>query len=119
IGGTAGVIGGTDGIGSSANFAEPSGIAVDGSGRIYVADAGNNRISTGTPLPAISIKSSANSVIVSWPSLFTRFVLQQNSDIGNAGGWSTASYSISDDGTNKSLTVSPPTGNQFFRLMAN
>jgi hypothetical protein len=119
IGGDPGVTGGADGMGSSANFAEPSGIAVDGSDRVYVADAGNNRISTGTLLPAMSIESSSISVIVSWPAPSAGFVLQQNSDIGNASGWSNISYSISDDGTNKSITVSMPMGNQFFRLMAN
>jgi len=116
IGGDPGVIGGADGIGASANFAGPGGVAVDGNGRIYVADSGNNRISKGTPLPAMSINWSGMSVIVSWPAFLTGFVLQQNSDIGNAGGWSTAGYSISDDGTNNSITIRPLTGNLFFRL---
>ena len=119
IGGDPGVIGGANGIGSSANFAEPSGVAVDGCNRIYVADAGNNRISTGTLLPAMSIENSAISIFVSWPAPSAGFVLQQNSDIGNASGWSNASYSISDNGTNKSITVLMPAGNQFFRLIAN
>jgi hypothetical protein len=119
IGGAAGVIGGADGIGDSADFAGPCGVAVDKNGIIYVADAGNNRISTGTPLPVMSIQSSALGVIVSWPAPFTSFVLQQNSNIGNASGWSTARYSIGNDGTNKSITFSPSTGILFFRLMAN
>ena len=119
IGGDPGFIGGANGIGSLANFAGPDGIAVDGSGRVLVADAGNNRISTGTPLPAMSIECSSTSIIVSWRAPFTGFVLQQNSDIGNASGWSNTSYSISDDGTNKSVTVAVPMGNLFFRLMAN
>jgi hypothetical protein len=119
IGGTAGVIGGADGIGSSANFAGPGGVAVDGSGRIYVADTGNNRISTGTPMPVVSITSSAVGVIVSWTTPFTDCVLQQNSDLSNPLGWSTATNHINDNGTNKSIIISPPTGNLFFRLMAN
>jgi sugar lactone lactonase YvrE len=117
IGGAAGLIGGADGVGSSANFAGPSGITVDKCGHLYVADPGNNRISKGTPLPAMSITGSAIRVIVSWPSLFTGFALQQNSDLGNASGWSTASYSINDDGTNRSVTISSPVGNQFYRLL--
>ena len=119
IGGEPGIIGGANGIGCSANFAEPSGIAVDGSGRVYVADAGNNRISTGTPLPAMNIAISATRVIVSWPASYPEFVLQQNADIGNTSGWSTARYRIKDDGTNKSITLLLPMGDQFFRLMAN
>jgi hypothetical protein len=54
--------------------------------------------------------------MVSWPLPFTGFVLQQNSDLANTSGWSTASYSISDDGTNLNATVSPAEGNLFFRL---
>jgi hypothetical protein len=38
LAGTAGVAGGTDGNGSAARFSDPSGVAVDGSGTIYVAD---------------------------------------------------------------------------------
>jgi hypothetical protein len=49
IGGVAGVRGGADGVGSSANFSYPSGIAVDGAGNLYVADCYNNRISKGEP----------------------------------------------------------------------
>ncbi|MGE5108591.1 MAG: hypothetical protein ACM3H8_13675 [Sphingobacteriales bacterium] len=39
-----GTPGGGDGISSFAQFNNPSGVAVDGSGNVYVADAGNNKI---------------------------------------------------------------------------
>src|SRR6185295_21051 len=39
--GLAGTSGTTDGIGSAARFRYPSGIAVDSSGNLYVADDGN------------------------------------------------------------------------------
>jgi len=70
-------------------------------------------------MPVVSITNSALDVVVSWPALFTGFVLQQNSDLRNALGWSNASYTISNNGTNKSITISPSAGNLFFRLMAN
>ncbi len=50
IGGTPGVTGWADGIGTSAQFCGPWGIAVDKAGRLYVTDSGNNRISKGTPV---------------------------------------------------------------------
>lgn len=110
LAGSAGQPGSADGTNNTALFNFPRGVAVNSAGNLYVADAGNNRISFGTPMPTMSIKWSALGVIVSWPSLFTGLVLQQNSDLGNASGWSTTSYNISDDG----LTISPPAGSQFF-----
>ncbi len=48
IGGTAGVMAGTDGVGGSAQFAYPWGVAVSTAGVLYVADSCNNRISRGS-----------------------------------------------------------------------
>ncbi len=44
IAGTAGTTGSADGTGTAALFNQPSGVAVDGNGIIYVADSGNNTI---------------------------------------------------------------------------
>ncbi len=44
VAGTPGLLGNSDGPGSSARFAFPSGVAVDSSGNIYVADSSNNKI---------------------------------------------------------------------------
>ena len=53
------IIGSNDGIGSAACFYQPSGIAVDSAGFLYVADGSNRRISKGSlmPLPTISTVS--------------------------------------------------------------
>jgi len=65
-------------------------------------------------IPTLTIHRSTNSVIVSWSSSWTNWVLQQNSNLATTN-W-TASSGIFDNGTNKSLTVTQPTGNLFFRL---
>jgi hypothetical protein len=44
LAGIAGTAGHADGTGTAASFAQPTGIAIDGSGNLYVADAGNNTI---------------------------------------------------------------------------
>ena len=44
LAGAAGVAGFSDGLGGAARFNQPIGLAVDGNGVLYVADAGNNAI---------------------------------------------------------------------------
>jgi hypothetical protein len=65
--------------------------------------------------PTLTVTHSGNSVTVSWPSASSGFTLQQNSDLSMAN-WATSGFTISDDGTNKSITINSPTGNLFFRL---
>jgi uncharacterized repeat protein (TIGR03803 family) len=65
--------------------------------------------------PALNVQCSGNAVVISWPSAATQFVLQQNSDLGTAD-WATTGFSLSDDGTTRSVTLTPPSGHLFFRL---
>jgi hypothetical protein len=51
LGGVAGIFGTADGRGSATRFANPSGVAVDGAGNIYVADFYFNTIRKGYPPP--------------------------------------------------------------------
>jgi sugar lactone lactonase YvrE len=44
LAGSAGVAGNADGVGASARFNHPTGIAVDGAGNVYVADTTNNTV---------------------------------------------------------------------------
>src|SRR6266700_3150893 len=45
--------GAADGIGSDARFNQPTGVAVDGAGNVYVADSVENRIAKGALAPAV------------------------------------------------------------------
>jgi sugar lactone lactonase YvrE len=54
LAGSAGQNGGTDGTGSAAHFFHPFGVAVDGSGNIYVADTYNSSIRKITPAGAVT-----------------------------------------------------------------
>ena len=78
--GHAGVIGLTNGLGTAAEFNYPSGLAVDGSGNVYVADYGNNEIreiapdgTVSTPYGSLTGKSgstngSGNSALFNSPN---------------------------------------------------
>ena len=55
-----------------------------------------------------------NSVKVSWPDTGV-YTLQQKSD-PVSGSWLTSGYSITTANGTNSITITPPTGNLFFRL---
>ncbi len=74
---------------------------VKGSALLLLLSALNPQLSTAT---------------LAWPSPSTGFTLQQNSNVANTNGWSAYIGTVSDNGTIKSVTNTPPTGNWFFRL---
>jgi sugar lactone lactonase YvrE len=79
LAGLAGSSGSADGTGSAARFYEPSGVAVDSAGNVYVADGGNNTIRKGIVVrPLLNIMYLGNQAIISWPSTFTGWTLQTN-----------------------------------------
>ncbi len=67
----------------------------------------------GTPSLVITF-AGPNSVKVSWPNTGS-YTLQQNSAVGG-GTWTTSGYSITTANGTNSITITPPTGNLFFRL---
>jgi hypothetical protein len=71
--------------------------------------------SAGSPLLTITL-TSTNTAVVSWPSPSTGFVLEQNAALEKTN-WGSPSETIQDDGIRKSIVVSPPAGNRFFRLI--
>jgi cyclophilin family peptidyl-prolyl cis-trans isomerase len=106
IGGTAGLSGSSDGIGSAAQFLSPSGVAVDSSGKVYVADSNNNRISMGVIIvPPVVSTTSASAISGTGATL--------NGTV-NANGFSTAvsfDYGLTTAyGTNIASTPTTVTG---------
>lgn len=68
----------------------------------------------GAPLLSIS-RTPTNSVLISWPSPSTGFVLQQNANLTTTN-WTTVPQTPVDNGTNVTVIIYPPTGSWYFRL---
>lgn len=102
IGGEAGMPGSADGVGTTARFDLPGGIALDGQGKLYIADTGNNTIRLGgsvTEPVSLQISQSLNEIIVTWPGFATGYTLQTSTDLINwtpVGGVLGSEYVISN-----------------------
>ncbi len=66
-------------------------------------------------LPNLTITHSGSSVIITWPDTGS-YTLQQNANLALANGWATSGYTINTSNGTNSITITPPTGNLFFRL---
>gem|GEM_PF-1924099 len=70
-----------------------------------------------SPAPVLSIKNTpTNSVVVSWPSPSLGWNLQSNTNLATTN-WTAYAGSISDNGTNRSVVVTPPSAMKYFRLV--
>jgi hypothetical protein len=68
-------------------------------------------------LPALSVLRAGTDVKVSWSSVGTTgFGLEQARTLATPASWVTSTASITDDGTNKSVTIPATNSMQFFRL---
>jgi len=81
----------------------------------YLALAPNDRFPSGAPRLTISL-TATNTVLISWPSPYSGFALQQNSNLSTTN-WVTLTNTPITIGSQNQVTMPPPTGNQFYRLM--
>jgi hypothetical protein len=89
---------------------QPDGKILNSVVRPYVA-----RLYGDSPWPSLSIARSNAFVIVSWLSPAIGFGLQQNTNL-NTTHWTTSPETVTDNGTTRSITVSPAAGSRFYRL---
>lgn len=61
-------------------------------------------------------RTTTNTVAVFWPSPATGYTLQQNTNSVSSVNWSNVVTAPLDDGSTKTVIVSPPTGNRYYRL---
>lgn len=71
-------------------------------------------VSVFTSVPDLTSKVTGTNLLLSWPSARTNWTLLQCTDLTT--GWSGYSGTISDDGTNKTVTNTTSSGNLYFRL---
>jgi hypothetical protein len=74
------------------------------------------RANIGVFLPRLSILRFGTNITVVWPSDSVGFRLEQKSVLANPSSWTTNAANVTDDATNKSVTLSATNGQQFFRL---
>jgi hypothetical protein len=71
----------------------------------------------GLPAPSLSMLLSGQNVNVAWPSPNTAdYILEQANTPGSQQAWTTNQATVTDDGTNKSVTILATNRQQFFRL---
>ena len=67
--------------------------------------------------PILTIRQTGPSTVeISWPAPSTGFVLQQNNNLTTTN-WTTVTNSVTSSGGTNEVFVSPPTGNEFYRLV--
>jgi hypothetical protein len=98
-------------------------IAAAGNGSVVVAGwtifGGHSDFATVkyVTVPQLAITRPSNTIAkITWPFPSTDFRLQQNTNL-NTTNWISPPETVGNDGTNKFITVSPPTGNRFYRLI--
>ncbi len=68
-------------------------------------------------LNLLIVPNGANSVKIIWADPATNtFTLQQSANLAPDNSWATSGYAISPANGTNSVTITPPTGNLFFRL---
>jgi len=117
--GSVGDSGNNDGIGNGARFDKPSGVAVDASGNVYVADSGNHAIRRVTPNGEVSTFAGlpGSSGYVDGKGSAARFRYPQDVAVDAAGnvyvadGYNHAIRKVKPDGTVTTLAGALPDKN--------
>ena len=108
------VTAGTNGVGGSPIWVAAADVNRDGGVDLISANGGNNTLSVLTNSSSV-VTSTITGVVISWPPPSTGFVLQQNGNLASTN-WTTNSAAITTSNGTNNVSITPLTGNQFFRL---
>ena len=110
-----------DHFGSLAPFGSQGviiGVPADDARATYAGSVYLFSIPTPPTPPSVAIqRTTTNTVVVSWLSTATGFVLQQNTNGLNSVNWSNVTAGVQTVGTNETLIVNPIGGSRFYRLV--
>jgi sugar lactone lactonase YvrE len=120
VGGLAGASGSADGAGNAARFNNPSGMAIDNQGNLYVADTDNNTIRLGQvvvsePVP-LQFSRVGTQIVLSWPASASMFHVETSTNLGPGAFWLPVSTQPLPLGTNLVLTNNATAAAAFYRL---
>jgi hypothetical protein len=89
VAGLAGVAGSVNGTGAGTRFRHSAGLALDGAGYLYIADAGNNTIRVDRIVPPwLQYARAGNQASLFWPSSGNNFSLESSSSVSPGALWS-------------------------------
>jgi sugar lactone lactonase YvrE len=115
--GFAGRTGNRDDFGAAAQLFFPAGAALDGAGRFYFADLGNNSIRTDRFVPPVlRILLAGSQGVVSWPASASAFELESAPAMAPGGVWTPLTNGVTATGDGFVFTNAVQPGAAFYRL---
>ena len=116
VAGLADMAGSGNGTGDAARFNFAAGLALDGAGYLYVADAGNHLIRTTRVVPpTLQFSTAGGQFITTWPTSAEGFVLEAAPVLGPGAVWTPLPGGVVVAGDNF-LQTNGVSGNAFYRL---
>jgi secreted PhoX family phosphatase len=118
IGGTAGVLGFKDGLGTNTQF-YPFGIVAEPNGNLFIADIANFAIRYGQLAALLRLDVSQNQAVLSWPLSASNYVLETSAELSADATWSPLTNGVSLSGETFTRTSQTDATPAFFRLHKN